>query len=230
MNPNIFSDEDFPLERELPSANIQSLEINEISSNVLHDIAPLPTLTKSGFKRMHSEVWTSTPKKAELDEKRRKQEERLQKTMKIKETTKKAVNKPKIRLFESSYSEIDSPNDDELCQESGESELSETDDSETNDINTASNKFSLELKPQNINVGDYILVKVSNEKTNKNYPSVVLQVHESAATVRFMRQYRGQWNVYVFPLIEDKGYIMSEDVIGKLTKFQELRYGRIKFN
>nr|CAD7393524.1 unnamed protein product [Timema cristinae] len=228
MNPNVFSDEDFPLEIESTEAltDAPSWSSQDVT---LQDLSPLPVLSQPGPRSMHSEIWTATPKKAVLEEKKKNKEECLQQKNNQRENSKRKdavfVRPQKRKLsFSSTSSEGNEVN---LCQESGESDYLETDESESED--TLSKEFTLEIKPHNIPVGDYLLVRVSNERSEKNFLSQAIEIGKNSIKVKFMREYRGQWDTYVFPEVEDTSYVIPEDIVGKLTKFQQLRYGKASF-
>lgn len=230
INCHIFSEEDFPLESDEVAAISPSRGAQAVT---FQDVTPLPVFSEAGpsnARKMHSQILTSTPFKDELEQKKKKREERLklkERKPNLKKCALKVEKSVKRKVFDSSDSDVDCPNERDLCQESEDSDSMNLDDSEPED--NPPKGFTLEEPPQQLNIGDFLLVTVSNEKAKKNFPSEVVELRKNSISVRFMRAYRGQRHMFVFPEVDDMSVISKDDIVGKLIKFEKLRYGKIMF-
>lgn len=230
LNSHIFSEEDFPLEQEEAAAISPSRGAQVVA---FKDVTPLPDFAQAGpsnVKKMHSQILTATPLKEELEKKKEKREERLklkERKNSVKKDVLKNVKSIKRKVFDSSDSDVDCPNELDLCQESEDSDSMHLDSDEPED--NLPKEFTLEKQPQQITIGDFLLVTVSNEKAKKDFPSKVVALGKNSISVKFMRAYRGQRHIFVFPEIDDTSVISKDDIVGKLTKICKLRYGKIMF-
>lgn len=64
------------------------------------------------------------------------------------------------------------------------------------------------------------LVTVLNNKSEKNFPLLTVNIKQNCNKIKFMREYREHWYIFVFPNIEYTSNIGTRDIIEKLIGFK----------
>ncbi|KAG5868146.1 hypothetical protein JTB14_023857 [Gonioctena quinquepunctata] len=113
----------------------------------------------------------------------------------------------------------------QLCEDSSDTE---TFSDEGNFENEIIQKLSAE-PTKNICLDDYVLVQLTNEKATKEFVGQIIDISKNGYDVKFMRQYRENWNIFVFPEVNDISVITGTEIIGKLRS-RKLRYGKVQFD
>ncbi|KAK4883333.1 hypothetical protein RN001_006652 [Aquatica leii] len=122
----------------------------------------------------------------------------------------------------SSDSNVDSTT---LCDDSLDGELLHLGEDE--DDYRQKTGFTLEKKME-LKENDFFLVTISNNKTMKEFIAEVMEIRENDIVVKFMRFYRDQWNIYIFPVMDDISHVTRSDIVGKLILSVNVSVDRIK--
>lgn len=208
------------------------------------NILPIPKVTpkqttKGPRRKGKTAIITSSPYLEELKESKRKQEKPNPKQIKkIKRNldidlpvkTSKKLKRNDVELSDSE--ESNDIQENMICQD--ESDNSNFIDHSDDEIIQSEKKLSLVDKE--IEVNEFVLVALQDEKTKniKKYAAQVIDIRPqeqiNSYTVKFMRNYRGHNDIFVFPEVEDQSVIFRTEIEGVLYKMDILRYGKIKFN
>lgn len=147
------------------------------------------------------------------------------------EFSKKAKKVQKCNYLNTPVGSTDSDSDNVSYQDS--SDCMEIEYSETS-IDCADKQKGMTVTQGTLSKNDFVLVELI-DKLNKTKKEFVAQIISASETendtieVKFMRHYRQHEDTFVFPDVDDVSTIEKEEILGKLQKYEKLRYGKIKF-
>lgn len=76
-------------------------------------------------------------------------------------------------------------------------------------------------------IGDFVLVNVKGEKTEQKFAAKIIQRDNAGADVTFLRNFRKHVDIFVFPEVEDKSYVLCNEILGQFTSVGTMRRGQI---
>lgn len=203
-------------------------------------ILPLPKVipkqVNRGTRRKgKTAVITSSPYFQELKELKRPQ---VTTTEQAKQAKRKLVPSAKVpKLPKRKVAKLSESEDSDDVEEQVvyEDESDNSDFVNHSDEETLTQEKSFSLVKGEIRMNDFVLVTLREEKTqaNKKYVAQIIDIHpqeqEGSYTAKFMRNYRGHDDIFVFPEAEDQSLIYNSEILGVLQNFSTLRYGKVKF-
>ncbi|XP_031333074.1 uncharacterized protein LOC116176797 isoform X1 [Photinus pyralis] len=198
------------------------------------DIMPIPKADtqrpKRNYKRGKTMILTSTPNVEELKEHNRVCQSRKPKNLATRKLFSAAKKGKKLKVIQESSSDSSLQESKDLCDDS----LSSWNE---DDVDEISKPLHQSLAVEQVNVedikdGDFLKVKLADvkSKSTKIFVAKVQQIEDTTVTVSFMRQYRQNFDTYVFPEIPDESEIFFSEVVGRLLNPKMLRHGQIKFD